>query len=159
MKRHVMVVVLALVLLWATWAIAANSVTQTLKCFGSGDLCRLTMSWTASSVDGNLTAVSVSSTHLATLEGKMLFLLRTDPGSTAPTDNYDITLTDARGDILGGMGANRDNSTTESVVPKIDGTNTLWGTEPWTTSLSFDVTGNSVNSATGVAEFWFVRIS
>jgi hypothetical protein len=42
----------------------------------------------------------------------------TDPGATAPTDQYDITLTDEDGyDVAGGSLANRATATTEAVVP------------------------------------------
>lgn len=47
--------------------------------------------------------------------GKALALV-TDPG-TAPTDDYDITITDENGlDVLAGQGADRDTSTTEYVI-------------------------------------------
>ena len=52
----------------------------------------------------------------------------TDPGSTAPTDNYDVTLVDEFGlDLLAGQGANRDTTTTEAFCPGAplnDGTTT-----------------------------------
>jgi hypothetical protein len=54
----------------------------------------------------------------------------TDPGSTAPDPNYDITLTDVDSyDVMGGTLANRHTSTTEQVVPTVhsDGTNTIFG--------------------------------
>lgn len=44
----------------------------------------------------------------------------TDPAAaaSAPTDNYDITITDANGaDVLAGTGADRDTANSESVVP------------------------------------------
>jgi hypothetical protein len=42
----------------------------------------------------------------------------TDPGATAPTDDYDITLVDEDGiDALAGAGANRDTTNTEQVYP------------------------------------------
>lgn len=156
MKRLLGVFLILWVLLWSTGVMAASTCTQGLKCFGSGELCVLTMTWVAHT-DGSFTAVNVSATHLATLENHMLFLMRTDPGTTAPTAAYDITLTDAHGDILGGMGANRSATLTESVVPKIDGTNNLWGTAPWRTSLQLGITGNSTNGGNGVIEFWFVK--
>lgn len=156
MRRLVGLGLILLVLLWATQAMAASSCTQALKCFGDGKLCVLTMTWTAHT-DGSFTAVNVGATHLNTLAPYLLFLMRTDPGSPAPQALYDITLTDAHGDILGGMGANRSATATESVVPKIDGTNNLWGTVPWRTSLQLGITGNNVNGATGVIEFWFVK--
>ena len=44
----------------------------------------------------------------------------TDPGSEAPADNYDITISDADGaDIMGGETQNRDTATSEQAVPKI----------------------------------------
>lgn len=42
----------------------------------------------------------------------------TNPGATAPTDNYDITLVDAEGhDVAEGALANRDTANTESAYP------------------------------------------
>lgn len=143
-------------LVLSSGAFADSSCTQVLKCFADGDLCVLTATWKAHTT-GAFTAVDVSAKHLAALEGYMLFLMRTDPGTTAPQAAYDITFTDAHGDILGGMGANRSATATESVVPKIDGTNNLWGTAPWRTSLQLAITGNNVNGATGVIEFWFTK--
>lgn len=53
-----------------------------------------------------------------TYAGDVLALV-TDPDSTAaPTDNYDITITDAEGyDVMQGAGANRDTANTETAVP------------------------------------------
>ena len=52
----------------------------------------------------------------------------TDPGSPAPTDNYDLTLPDEFGtDLLAGQGANRDTANSETFCPGIaftDGTTT-----------------------------------
>jgi hypothetical protein len=51
-----------------------------------------------------------------------------NPGTAAPSDNYDVTLSDEDGvDVLSGLGANRDTSTTEEIIPLLngsDGTNT-----------------------------------
>ena len=157
MKRLVgSFLLLVCLVLFAANGWAGSSCAQTFKCFGTGDLCLLSMAWTAHT-DGSFTATNVGATHLKALEGYMLFLMRTNPGTTAPQAAYDITLTDAHGDILGGMGANRSATATESVVPKIDGTNNLWGTAPWRTSLQLAITGNNVNSAVGVIEFWFLK--
>ena len=42
--------------------------------------------------------------------------LVTDPGATAPTDNYDVYLTDSDGgQIIGTQGENRDTATTEGI--------------------------------------------
>jgi hypothetical protein len=43
--------------------------------------------------------------------------LVTDPGTAAPTDNWDLTITDQDGvDVLNALGANRDTANTEQVV-------------------------------------------
>ncbi len=48
-------------------------------------------------------------------DGK-IFAFVTDPSATAPTDNYDIVITDGDGiDVLLGAGANRDTANTEYV--------------------------------------------
>lgn len=74
--------------------------------------------------------------------------ISTNPGSTAPTDNYDITLLDEDGeDRLAGAGANRDTSTTEyAAVGR--------ACSPDDT-LTLTITGNSVNSATIEIILWW----
>lgn len=69
--------------------------------------------WTwLSHTDGSASLVTPHQFH-----GEVLALV-TDPGATAPTDNYDITITDADGyDVLQGAGANRDTANTETAVP------------------------------------------
>lgn len=96
--------ILALVLMGAT----AQVVTKTevthpsVKC--------LKLAWTSAS-DG--TVVSQSSAYY---DGKVIWLA-TDPGATAPTDNWDLTVTDANGiDVLAGAGADRDTANTEYVA-------------------------------------------
>lgn len=52
----------------------------------------------------------------------------TDPSATAPTDNYDIVLTDATGiDVMNGQLANRDTANTESAVPLVDNVDAIYG--------------------------------
>lgn len=77
-----------------------------------------------------------------------LVSLTTNPGATAPTDNYDITLVDADGtDRLQGVGANRDTANTEQVPIVYAGT----GSHPPVSIgdiLTLTLAGNIVNSAT-----------
>ncbi len=66
----------------------------------------------------------------------------TNPGSVAPTDNWDIQVKDAEGGSLSGTSLdNRDTANSETVVfsapPMLAGTTTV------------SMSGNSVNSATG----------
>lgn len=70
-------------------------------------ITKITWNWT-SATDGT---ASASTSH--TYTGKVRRIV-TDPGATAPTDDYDITLTDGDGyDLLDGNGVNLDTSVTE----------------------------------------------
>lgn len=82
-----------------------------------------------------------------------VIMVITDPGATAPTDNYDITIlsTEMSGgtiDIMGGELANRDTADTEQAVPKIG--STVYGTRFVRGKITLTISNNSVNSAAGV---------
>jgi len=86
-------------------------------------------------------------TTLYPIEGWLL-ALETNPGSTAPTNEYNITLIDAEGhDVLEGVGEDRSESDTQKAViiysstdihPAVDRNDTL----------TLKIADNSVNSAT-----------
>jgi hypothetical protein len=77
---------------------------------------KMIVTWT-SATDGSVS-------HTITGVNGEIYRVTTDPSATAPTDNYDITLTDEDGvDVLVGLGANRDTATTESISPGIAVTN------------------------------------
>ncbi len=82
-----------------------------------GSIERINAAWT-SDTDG-------SQTQVVNLTGVILRVV-TDPGSTAPTDNYDLTAPDEFGlDVFAGLAANRDTANTEHFVPGVaftDGT-------------------------------------
>lgn len=81
------------------------------------------------------------------LTGQILYSAETNPGSTAPTDDYDITITDSDGlDLAGGYLLNRDASTTEKVNI---GDSAAHGFSFITGDLTVTISNNSVNSATG----------
>lgn len=89
----------------------------------------------ADAADGSFPATAVPA-----FEGRLI-AIETNPGSPAPTDNYDITLVDSEGfDRLGGAGANRDTSTTESAA--ITGGYAARGE-----ALLLTIVNNAVNSA------------
>lgn len=72
---------------------------------------KITWAWTSA------TGGAASGTTTGTYTGKVRRVI-TDPGATAPTDDYDITITDSDGyDVLDGNGANRDTATTEVLAP------------------------------------------
>lgn len=98
----------------------------------------------ASSSDGSLPVLS-----LTNLYGYVLKVI-TNPGSTAPTDNWDILLGDPEDNALDALALavkDRDTATTEAVYPVVSGAATpVWLAKG---DYALTITGNSVNSATG----------
>jgi len=90
--------------------------------------------------------------------GYWLCAMETNPGSTAPTDDYDIVINTAGGaDLLGGAGANRDTANTEIAYPTVDSTTGQKGCVPINSALSLVLSGNSVNNATVAIKLFLTR--
>ncbi len=85
--------------------------SSTVTAYG-GSVKVVKMAWVSDS-SGDVTGVIF-------IDGEIV-RMDTNPGSAAPTANYDITLIDdiTGLDILGGAGANRHTTTTESIVPTL----------------------------------------
>lgn len=107
---------------------------------------RVSIAWT-SHTDG---------TGSVAIDGLYGWLVKmvTDPGATAPTDNYDITLVDENSaDALEGLGANRDTANTETVYTLVSGAATpvfLCGTHTFTIA-------NAGDSKVGTAVLYIVE--
>jgi hypothetical protein len=104
---------------------------------------KLTIDWTADDADGSVPDLAV------VLNGYLIKAI-TNPGATAPTDNYDVTLEDPADNALdaaGGQLGNRDTANTEQVYPVV----TSGALSPVLLLGTYNVAvgGNSVNSATG----------
>lgn len=141
MKKTILAVCMAALLLIATQSFAACPITYEDK----GMIQVITFTC------GTDTAGSAVYANVTTkpLFG-YIFLAETNPGTEAPTDNYDIVLNTATGvDVFGGNLMNRDTTNTERAVPLtvgwIDGT------------LTLAVTNNSVNNAAFVLKVWLYR--
>jgi hypothetical protein len=76
----------------------------------------VTWSWTSdASGDANGTATK-------SISGEVIRFV-TNPGATAPSDNYDVVVNDADGvDIAAGCLANRDTANSEQAVPIVETT-------------------------------------
>lgn len=117
----------------------------------------VTITCTGDAADGSFPATNLA-TLLASspvpLSGRLV-TLQTNPGSTAPTANYDITLVDGDGiDRLQGLGANRHTSNSEAVAIVYTGTSISPPVAPGET-LTLTLSGNSVNSAVTVVTLYF----
>lgn len=123
--------------------------TVTLTHSTLGNLRKITASCVADAADGSFPA-----TALPAIEGRLL-TLAVNPGATAPTDNYDITLVNQHGtDVLQGVGANRDTSNTEQAAIVYSGTATHPAVDESDT-LTLTIANNSVNSAITVIELTY----
>ena len=92
-------------------------------------------------------AATFPATILTTKISGKLLALETDPGATAPTNLYDITVTDAEGyDVLEGVGANRSSANTEKANIIFSGTSVNPPVGKGDV-LTVNIANNSVNAA------------
>lgn len=105
---------------------ANSSVTVTYRRHGSSRIA--VIDWLSDDSDG-------SATGTVQLDGQ-LWKFVTNPGSVAPSDNYDITLVDEDSlDVAEGLLANRDTANSEVVYPYKQVTLTGTGTDAWAAPL------------------------
>lgn len=159
MKALFMAVVLVLCVSVSAWAAGSTSVTCTsLRNSPAGQpitdsgnkTCMV--SFTADASDGSVPSSTVSASTYG-LYGLNLYAVETNPGSTAPTDNWDVAITDSDSVDVCGNTANRDQSNSEYVY-------CATSTQPYKVvdgDLTVAITGNSVNSATGTVKLIFVK--
>ena len=108
-------------------------------------------SWTA---DASAHTVPATDSKWA-INGYVILVVTNPDGDTAPTDEYDITLTDEDDcDIMGGNLADRSDTNTEQAVPKIG---TVYGGRWVSGILTLNISGNSVNSAAGTVKVYIQR--
>ncbi len=130
----------------------AGSVVETHGREGSIGVITLTL--TGDSSDGTIPA-----TALTTKIGGLLLALETNPGSTAPSSNYDITLVDGDGhDVLEGVGANRHTSNTEK-VRIIYSSSTVHPPVSTGDTLTLTIAGQSVNDADIVVKLYYQGVN
>jgi hypothetical protein len=104
---------------------------------------------------GDASGGTVPATALPPFAG-LIVALRTNPGATAPTSNYDITAPDEHGvDRLQGVGANRHTTSSEEVAVVRAGT-AIHPPVAFEDVLTYTVENQSVNSATWVTEIIYL---
>ena len=114
----------------------------------------VTLTCTADSSDGSYPATALTGIPSNGRGGRLLQII-TDPQSTAPQDNYDITVTDSGGaDLLLGVGANRDTANTEVAVIATNGAHSVYA---GTATLTLNITNNNVNSAVIVIKLYYTE--
>lgn len=90
----------------------AGTVTVSEELLGS--LKKIVWAWTS---DGSGNVNGAGGATVNALNGKIERLVTVPSGAAAPTDNYDVTITDEDSvDVLSGGGADRDTANTEQVA-------------------------------------------
>lgn len=140
-------------ILTCNFALAAGSVSVARKALPSAELVVIT--WVGDAADGSVPTKTVG------LYGYVEKVV-TNPGSTAPTANYDINLGDPSDSALSVLSTaldNRHTTTTEQVYPRIAGTvGTVSSFKPFLAGdYTVAVTNNSVNSASGTIEIYLSK--
>ena len=112
---------------------------------------RLTVNWTSSA--GGAVSEAISTANMEIILGKNLAHFITDPGSPAPTDNYNLTLLDRYGvDVLGGEGVDRDTINSEQGVPALNAS--VYGDRIVDFELTFTIAAAG-DTKQGKAVFYF----
>ena len=112
----------------------------------------ITLSWVADASAATVPSTTINAITYG-ITGWYLYSAETNPGATAPTANYDIVINDADGlDIAWGLLANRHTSNTEIafLADSSHGYPVVRG------NLTFTLTNNLVNSATGTCILTFI---
>jgi hypothetical protein len=137
-------------LLLSSFAFASQTITDVKDVNGMSSFKVITISWTAAA-NGSVTPESISDINTHEVKGMYLSSIETNPGSPAPTELYDIVVTDVNGlDIFGANCLDRSSSITENCFP-------LNGSKPIDSSLTITISNNSVNSATGTIKLYFTK--
>ncbi|GAH05790.1 unnamed protein product, partial [marine sediment metagenome] len=106
----------------------------------------ITASWVAET-SGAFTAADITG-----CQGMWLVMVETNPGTRAPTDDYDITLTDTGGrDVAAGILADRDTATTEVALPDRV-------SRPVDSDLTLNITNNVVDRANGTVKLFLSSV-
>lgn len=133
---------------WCTHAGATTTVAELEIC--EGDECQRVLSWTTTTGAATVPTYTIGGTGPYGNINGVIANVTTDPGATAPTDNYTVTLLDptfGSEDILGAAcSANCDTANTETRQPLIGG-NPTWRLHIGVLQLS--VSGNLINNALG----------
>ena len=132
-------------LFMATPVIAAESYAVSIKSAGPFEV--MSLAWTTDA-SGNFVARTTPAIN------GYIIAFGTNPGSAAPTADYDPVLQNSDGvDVSGGALTDRHTSASELVMPLV---NSEVVKMPVLGTLTFDIT-NAGNSKNGVLDVYFIR--
>lgn len=167
MKRLIAVIIVGLFMVGPVLVFAAGaSTTATCSNILGGAVRTITYSWVGDASGGAVTSLASGSitcqntTGTNFVQGYRLCGLETSTTvAHRPTDNYDVYLYDnLNGDLMGKGGENRDENATEFGSPGLlSGSTAGVGCRYVTGPFTFTLSGQSVDSASGVATFFFEK--
>ena len=153
MKRLVKMVglMVGICLLLPGIANAVGSCTQQFADISDTGMRTVTLSCTGHATGGSFPAITIREQVFG-----MVLVADVNPGATAPTANYDITLTNTDGiDLFGSALTNRSATVSERTLPLRDGVYSAMVSDG---TLVLNITGNSVNSATTVIKITWLQM-
>jgi hypothetical protein len=153
MRKLALAILLVLFAFSTVWAVGKVTITSDNIFIDQGVARKVvTLSWIGDSGNGTIPTITIDA-NTYKITGWYLYSVETNPGSVAPTDDYDIVINDADGlDIVGGLLANRDVTNTELILV---GTATH-GYPVVRSDLSVVWSNQAVHSATGTLILTFV---
>lgn len=159
MRKRLGVVLLLIALLIPGLVLAAGTCVETAATFDDRIVITITCTAdAATAVFSDHTIARAMTDAITTMRGTWwLTVVKTRPGSTAPTTASDLTLEDASGyDVLGGAGTNMiDATSTLDFYPQnSQGDYRYW---PVVSTLTQKIANNAVNSAISIVDYVFTK--
>lgn len=151
MKRLFLAILLVFLLPSLSWA-AASTMVETSATSPDSTKPGGIIIWTCTA--DSATAAFTTTTSTYNLYGYITRVV-TNPGATAPTANYDLTITDSDGiDLVGGALMNRSATASEEVVAKWSDQG-VFGGKKVHGPIILTFTNNAVNSAIVVVTVYY----
>lgn len=135
-----------------------GTVIQSLKLIPNTDKAILTFNFIADDTAATVPATPTSAEITSEIQGMYIIQVVTNPGLVAPQDNWAITITDDDGlDLMGGTLVARSDTLTQRAIPRIDTTYGIFGGAIIPGTITLNISGNNVNSATGTVILYLSR--
>lgn len=147
---------LFLLVLLSVPALASQVYSET-KESSSGIVAFKTITFTFTAVaEGAITAEAINAENYDKIKGWYLFAVEGDPGTTAPTDNWDAPIVNSMGSNVAGNAAMNFDATTSESRGLLDTAGNAWF-YPVTDTLTVTPAGNSEVGAIVRVRLLFVR--
>jgi len=153
-KTSIIAIIIILALPLIVWA--AGTCTQSYSKTSSANVSVLTFSCATEATGTEFPVTNTSAEITEAINGLYITEVRTNPGTTGPADNYDITIKDTDGiDLMGGSLTDRDTTNSEAAIPAIS--SGVYQDRPIDGILSLTISGNTTNAASTAVKVFLKR--